>query len=355
MHIAKPPGLFILLLMLLAGCSLESSQAPNTSEAPDPPQFRTNNFYQSAENSIPRLAEASENFANSVVAFIAQPDQDNLRACRETWLLLHYSLMELDFYFYDLLRSEQFGALVFNIHAWPLQPGFIDSLPEYPTSGIISDLTVELSATSLNQQNAATSDEEISLGMHIMELLLWRSLEDFQPVSELLEQQAADGLVLQQLGNNRRRRALQLISDKLREDLLALGSLLAREQQENRDQAVDGPLQTIQQALQSNRDELRLIMSAEQQAHSEFSQSSLLNILSRMRFIRQAHSGNTNLNLTLQSRNQQLAAEFQQALITTVQEIKNLGLDDRDGITRIMTLTTLLDHHIEEAMALLDD
>jgi len=352
MHITKPHGLFV-FLFLLVGCSQESSQTPNALDAVEPIQLVTDGFYQSAEESVLKLPEVSRTFTNSVLAFMAQPDQNRLQSCREAWLLLHKAFIDLDFYFYDALRSDQYRALVFNIHAWPLQPGFIDSLPEYPTSGFVNDLTVEISKTTLIQQHAATSPDEISLGLHAVEYLLWqRPLTDFQPVSELPEQQIMDGLVLQQLANNRRRLALQLISDILGEELISLQSLLAGELKLNRNLVVNDPLNAIQKALESSGNELNQMTSEEQQDHSEFSQSSLQNILSKFQLILKSYSGDTNLNATLQSRNQQLATEFQQALDATLQEIESLGSDDSDSITRLATLVSLLDHHIEEIIAL---
>lgn len=353
MHIIKGSNLFILLFLAI-GCSQESNESTHVSDAPQPIQIRADGYYQSAKETVLKLNVIAESFGRSVLAFITQPDQINVESCREIWLLLHKVFIQLDFYFYAELRSDEVRALLFNIHAWPLEPGFIDSLPEYPTSGIINDLTVELSKTSLRQQHGVTSAEEISVGLHAAEYLLWqRSLADFQPVSELREQQVEDGLVLQQLSNNRRRLVLKLISDILKEDLISLRSFLIIDQKINRSYVVNDPLYAIQQALKDSRNELALISSVDQQNHSEFSQSSLQNILSRLEIIHRSYSSDTNLSAALQSLDRQLAAEFQQTLATTLLEIQSLRPGDSDGITRLMTLITLLEHHIGEVMTLL--
>jgi uncharacterized iron-regulated protein len=341
------------LLLLLPGCSQETDQTLNAADAAEPIQLITDGFYRSAEMSIAKLKDMSGNFANSITAFITQPDQTNLDSCRQAWLLLHNAFIELDFYFSKILRSNQFRALVFNIHTWPLEPGFIDSLPEYPTSGIVNDLTVELSKDSLSQQQAATSTEEIILGLHAVEYFLWqRSLHDYQPLLELSEQQVADGMVLEQLGNNRRRLALELISDILNEDLVTLQTLLTAEQRFDSNHVVNDPLNAIQRALKKSRNELMQVRSADQQNHSAFSQSSLQNILYKIYFIHESYSNDTNLNVVLQSRDHQVATEFQQTLETILPVSKTLQPNDSDGIARLTSLITLLDHHMEEILAL---
>jgi hypothetical protein len=348
LNLTKSRGLFF-LLFLLVGCSQEAGHPVNGAEIPEPIPLLTDSFYQSAEESLAKLRALSETFANSVAAFLNQPNQANLDSSRQDWLHLHSAFIRLDFYFSKILSSNRFRDLVFNTHAWPLEPGFIDSLPEYPTSGIVNDLTVELSKTSLGQQQAATSTEEISLGLHSVEYFLWRRpLNDFQPLLELSEQQVSDGMALEQLGNNRRRLALQLISDILIEDLFTLQSLLTAEQRFDSKHVVNDPLIAIQQALIKSLNELTQVRSADQQNHSAFSQSSLQNILYRIYYIHQSLSKDTNLNIVLEARNHQLATEFIQALETILQEAKTLQPKNSDGIARLTRLITLLDHHLEE-------
>lgn len=353
MHIIKGSNLFIILFLVI-GCSQESNEPTSVSDALEPNRILTDSYYQSAAETILKLNVVAELFARSVVAFTTQPDQNNLQACRQAWLLLHKIFIELDFYFHAELRRDEVRSLVFNIHAWPLEPGFIDSLPEYPTSGIINDLTLELSKTSLQQQHGITSVEEICLGLHAAEYLLWqRSLSDFQPVSELHDEQVADGIALQQLSNNRRRRVLELISDNLEEDLISLGSFLAPDQKINRGDVVNDPLYAIQQALKGSQNELLQISSVDRQNHSEFSRSSLQDILSRLEIINRSYSIDTNLSTALPLLNRQQATEFSQALAKTLLEIKILRPSDSAGIARLKTLIAMLEHHIGEFVALL--
>jgi hypothetical protein len=348
MSLSRSNGWFLLLLLLPA-CSQDNDQVLVTADVPESVQLITHNYYKSAEQAVVKLKDASETLADSVAAFLTRPDQTNLDSCRHAWLLLHKTFVELDFYFSRILESDPFRTLVFNIHAWPLAPGFIDSLPEYPTSGIVNDLTLELSRASLTLQQAVTSPEEISLGMHALEYFLWqRSLADFQPVLALTEQQVSDGMVLEQLGNNRRRVALKLISNILYDDIFTLQSSLTAEQRFDSKHVVNDPLQALRRALKRSHEELIRLGSLDQQNHSPFSQTSLQDILYKIYFIHQSFSNETNLDVVLQARDHKIASEIQRTLDQILKACQNLRPNDSEGIASLTSLIAALDRHVEQ-------
>ena len=108
-------------------------------------------------------------------AFLAAPTEEARRAWQATWHRAHDAYLTA-----ELLAPD--GELVPRIDAWPVIPGFVDSLPEYPASGIISDETLEITADTLLTQHQITDDSEVALGFHVVEYYAFeRALEDFLP------------------------------------------------------------------------------------------------------------------------------------------------------------------------------
>ena len=54
--------------------------------------------------------------------------------------------------------------LLNRMDTWPLYPGYLDALPEWPESGLISDPYLEMTRKSLRVQHGATDASEASLG-----------------------------------------------------------------------------------------------------------------------------------------------------------------------------------------------
>ena len=87
-------------------------------------------------------------------------DEDHLE-WQKTWRSAHESFIAVTF----LLINENFS----EIEAWPLTPGFIDSIKNYPYSGIVNDSTIEIAPDVLKAQHMITDPSEISLGFHVLE------------------------------------------------------------------------------------------------------------------------------------------------------------------------------------------
>ncbi len=88
-----------------------------------------------------------------------------------------------------------------------MQEGFLDALPAYPESGIVSDITLEMIAPTIRNQHQITSSDEVSLGFHAIEYFAFaRSIEDFIDSGEPRVE--------------RRRRLLELLVESLQQDVL---------------------------------------------------------------------------------------------------------------------------------------
>lgn len=109
-----------------------------------------------------------------VQQFVESPTADELALIRKLWKDAHIAW--LDYSFFSIARTEDH-----DIDGWPIAPGFVDSLPQYPDSGIVNDVTLELSPETLREQHGFTDREEAVLGLHPIGFLISKQLEKFEP------------------------------------------------------------------------------------------------------------------------------------------------------------------------------
>ena len=241
----------LFILTLLCACS-EDTSTPD--ERPTPPVLDSESIIEigsSTEESIRSLLlnyftqidgdysavnEALDNLSDAIDLLINEPTADNLESAQLSWIdaVNNYERTVLHRYLADVILSEvdalQFFQLQYQISHWPILPGYVDYMVDYPDTGIVNDMTVALDSITLRQQHGAFDVNEAVIGFHVLEFLLWgentstgsRSLEDFQEQLELTAQQRDDELEVAQLPNNRRRLLLTTLVEIIREDFMQL-------------------------------------------------------------------------------------------------------------------------------------
>ena len=244
------------LFLLLGLVACEEGPAPQTTSSPEPiPQAQSPSLEPALANAIRELmasylnridialADTSndfQQFETQVNAFLQQPTDAEFTALREAWLQLHssYESTLLHRYFASEALDEQqtlnFFEVQYRLDHWPILPGYIDYVGDYPYSGIVNDMTVPLEANVLRDQHGEFDIHEASIGFHVLEFMLWgenaeaeegaglRPYTDYLPATTLTSEQAADGLLLHQLSPNRRRELLALNTRLLEEDFQSL-------------------------------------------------------------------------------------------------------------------------------------
>lgn len=168
---------------------------------------------------------------------LEHPADETLERAREAWLAAHdaYERTALDRYFANLVLPEQQALtlyqLQYQINAWPILPGYLDSVPSYRDSGIVNDITVDLTPENLRLQHGEFDLAEATLGFHVIEFLLWglntdgmapRSARDYEAVTELRDTGVSEDFALTQIPVNRRRLLLSLVTELLVIDFEAL-------------------------------------------------------------------------------------------------------------------------------------
>jgi putative iron-regulated protein len=145
-------------------------------------------FTQASQSSTALLEETRQ--------FLDSPNATTLATLRAHWRQAYSDFLKTRFFGFlpisdppDWQRQHigNRGTLAL-LDTWPIEGGYIDYLPEYPYSGIVNDLTLELSADSLLSQHGLSDVSSASLGFHPMEFLLWgadgqRSASDYLPLN----------------------------------------------------------------------------------------------------------------------------------------------------------------------------
>lgn len=169
-----------LLLITLAGCDPSGSEPSEPSE-PSAPEKKTRPessalspwYDDRAQQQRQTLKIRARTFLESLQGLLDQPNAQRLATARETWRGLYKGFNQA----YVVLRiaarsSPQMKRRLQRTDPVPIFPGYIDGLAQWPDSGIVHDHTVDLTRSSLIEQQGATADGEASLGFQVVHFLL---------------------------------------------------------------------------------------------------------------------------------------------------------------------------------------
>lgn len=259
---------------------------------------------------------------NASARFLAGPDQASRESLQKAWVAAHIAYLKLS------TGNAVPPPLAASIDPWPIEPGFIDTLPDYPDSGIVSDTTLSITSATLREQHQFSDEVEVSLGFHVIEYFAFsRQVEDFLPGVE---------------PNDRRRLMLAAVVAALIQDLGdALGIL---------EVAGSGPApQAMLETLQANI----ALMARETQmqpGHGQASGTVNDGLLVRAQTTQSLLFEFSNIDRTLEATSPRLASDMRHNL----QEITGLLLQDITRETEgLRVLVTGLDFQLREAATVL--
>ncbi len=186
---------FIVLLGLVA-----CTEPPKT-EAPLPPQDLsgiTREWQASQIEHFRILSLEAGQLQRAVSTYIDNPSTESQLRAQEAWKLTHASFVA----YRPFVAADDY---LHRVDAWPIEPGFLDSIAGYPDSGIVNDETLVMDAATVIAQHGFTDSSEASLGLHPLEFLLF----DRDPGQ----------IVPGDRFNDRRRQLLMLLSALFRDDI----------------------------------------------------------------------------------------------------------------------------------------
>lgn len=278
----------------------------------------------------------------AVRQFLDSPTDSSRVALQQAWLSAHEAFSASR----ALILGEH-DDLLFAIDAWPIQPGFLDSLPQYPDSGIVNDFTVEISAQALEQQNGITDSEEVSLGFHPLEYYAFqRPATDFvkdttSPMAQSIE---------------RRRLVVSLIANILDASVRELRAAMDKDIQDLQPASKGGELDGNEMLAmiaagfrRSAHHEFQeaSLLTDKDEGHCQFSQSSLTTLAAEMKTTRAVFESNGDLMKLLT----QLDAATADNLETTLGEITAILAKQAPNETekaRLPLLLSAINHQFED-------
>lgn len=240
-------GRCLLLVILLAGCQEQDATAPGaplpaaanmapitTLAEPTRQTVRSllRNYLAQADRDFAQAEADLVTFDNAVTALLGDPDADTLNSARNAWMNAHnaWESTLLHRYLAELVLPQdvalQLGSLAYQINDWPILPGYIDAVANYPDSGLVHDINVSLDQSSLRQVHGQFELSEAALGFHVLEFLLWGENSDrisARPVADFMAAQSSEiasetSLAEAQLPNNRRRQLIDQVATILLAD-----------------------------------------------------------------------------------------------------------------------------------------
>ncbi len=199
----------VLLALVLAACDSNTPE-PAPSEERDTSiteaEIPASDWQQNADKAFQDSAAAWQQALLDFTETREQAQLDALRDRLEDW----YAAF-VDHYLLAASRACQLKQqeLLNRMDTWPLYPGYLDALPEWPESGLISDPYLEMTRKSLRVQHGATDASEASLGF----AALCVALNGTGETAKALPLLAGDDEIAL-----RRRQYLQLAGEQLQAD-----------------------------------------------------------------------------------------------------------------------------------------
>ena len=223
--------LALLCLSMLAGCEQPSPPPATESSAvdvaPSAAQQQVMALLQQEQvERLRRLSASSLVFADAVEGLLGDPVDERLATAREGWAQLYRSFNEaVVILACRAAESAPMAAALQRVDPFPILPGYIDGLADWPDSGIVNDVSLQLSRESLLAQQGVTAQEEASLGFQVVAFLL--EGEPAAPrvaaaLTEVTEVPEGSEFSLPEQPENRRRQYLSLATALLVEDLQSL-------------------------------------------------------------------------------------------------------------------------------------
>lgn len=358
----------IALIELLVSCS-ELGDARNNLTL-DLRQVETSTKIFS-ELAVVQANQANDEMASlkqSIAHFLLYPTAQNREALGVNWETAHEAFLSIGTKpTAEINLRDSSITLLYQLDAWPIQPGYIDAVEHYPNSGIVNDITVDLSIESMRDQHGFSDVEEIILGFHPLEYLIFSKLAtDYQmPVQKTSEKSSTQRkrssvLKIERDSNllsptSRRRTLLGLLGDEAENSLdqyvvAYLDSLpnpaSIGDDQRKGAELVSRLLTVAHKHAAEGFKESNLLLVSDQ-SHSQFSQTSHLNISLRFNSLIKILNKPVWLSRSLAELDRNIQQNLQTTLAQGALIIEKNEFSESDR-ARLPLIFSALNHQLED-------
>ncbi|MEM0938185.1 MAG: imelysin family protein [Bacteroidota bacterium] len=122
--------------------------------------------YEDAYNEAVTLKSAIE-------AFISSANETNLTVAKTAWVVAREPYSQTEAYRFSNGPIDDIDGPEGFLNAWPLDESWIDYVEGNAAAGFINDPDLPLSKEELERQNERGGENNISIGYHAIEFLLW--------------------------------------------------------------------------------------------------------------------------------------------------------------------------------------
>jgi len=108
-------------------------------------------------NKVSEALNQAQQLDSAITSFLHNPNPVSIEATQSAWKKTYSAYLNVSF-FHAIPRFEQpkyykenttYKILHEQLDSWPIEAGYIDYLPLYPLSGIVNDMTLNISTKSL--------------------------------------------------------------------------------------------------------------------------------------------------------------------------------------------------------------
>jgi hypothetical protein len=136
-----------------------------------------NDFHHAAQQSTKRMLSLCSQMKADIDTFLRAPTDKAQVTAQASYIPCYQSWISSSLFFqqpFDLAEAESFNKLIDMLDTRPFLPGYIDGIPEYPFSGLIHEVDMEITLPNLRGQHRLMDEESASIGFPVIEFFLWK-------------------------------------------------------------------------------------------------------------------------------------------------------------------------------------
>ncbi len=226
----------------LIGCNSQTEQAPKTETTELPKTLDTSShtintnslqiFLNAAKDSFKQLADSSIALQNAITDFANSPSPSLLNRAKSVLLETHKRYMLIQVFQqidiphpeFDLSQNQPsvIHPLYIRLDQYPIIPGYLDAVPNYPSSGLAFS-EQEISPEYLNNEHQFTDSAYVAIGFHALEFMLTGGLNQ-TPQERSIEFEALTDMTEEVTPKYRRSHYIQLLAAQIKEDIHKLSA-----------------------------------------------------------------------------------------------------------------------------------